>query len=102
MAAKLVPELIVSDIERSLEFYTTLLGFSILYRRPEDGFAYLEREGVELMMEQSNEHRLLASELEYPYGRGLNLQIEVTNIATLHKRIQIAGVSIFMALEDKW
>ena len=102
MAAKLIPEIIVSDIERSLDFYTVLLGFSILYRRPEDGFAYLEREGPELMLEQSKDQRLLAGELEYPYGRGLSLQIEVTNIATLHRLIQMAGVSVFMPLEDKW
>ncbi len=35
--ARLVPELIVTDIERSLAFYVGVLGFSVLYERPEEG-----------------------------------------------------------------
>jgi len=49
---KLVPELMCSDIQRSLSFYTNTLGFSVLFARPEDRFAYLEREGAQIMIEQ--------------------------------------------------
>lgn len=42
--AALIPELIVSDLSRSLSFYCELLGFQILYDRVEDGFASLIRE----------------------------------------------------------
>lgn len=38
---KLVPELSVSDFERSLKFYCQVLGFEVEYERPEDSFAYL-------------------------------------------------------------
>lgn len=37
--AKLVPELYRSDFEHSLRFYVELLGFRILYDRPEEKFA---------------------------------------------------------------
>src|SRR4051812_33368173 len=50
--ARLVPELICADIERSVRFYTGVLGFHVRYARPEERFAYLEREGAEIMLEQ--------------------------------------------------
>jgi catechol 2,3-dioxygenase-like lactoylglutathione lyase family enzyme len=45
MRPKLVPELDVADLARALRFYTELCGFRVDYERPEEGFAYLEREG---------------------------------------------------------
>lgn len=50
MTARLVPELNCTDFERSLAFYTDVLGFGVRYARPEQKFAYLEREGAELML----------------------------------------------------
>ena len=40
--ARLVPELYVSDFDESRRFYTDVLGFTILYSRPEERFAYLD------------------------------------------------------------
>ena len=37
---RLIPELTVTNIERSKEFYTELLGFEIAYERPEDKFIF--------------------------------------------------------------
>ncbi|MFN9833072.1 MAG: VOC family protein [Phenylobacterium sp.] len=45
-APKLVPELDVSNLEASLTFYTRILGFTVLYQRPEEAFACLELEGA--------------------------------------------------------
>ena len=50
MRPRLVPELHCSDLDKSLAFYVGLLGFRILYDRPEDRFAYLDRSGAELML----------------------------------------------------
>ena len=44
--AKLVPELLVSDIGASIEFWCDRLGFAIAYQRPEEAFAYYFHEGV--------------------------------------------------------
>jgi catechol 2,3-dioxygenase-like lactoylglutathione lyase family enzyme len=41
--AKLVPELLVSDIASSTAFWRDRLGFAIAYQRPEQSFVYLER-----------------------------------------------------------
>ena len=100
--AKLVPELCCSDIERSLSFYTEILGFSVAYARPEERFAYLERGGAQIMVEQSTGRGFVAAELVYPYGRGVNLQIEVADVAALYATVEASDASIFLPLEDKW
>jgi lactoylglutathione lyase len=104
MRAKLVPEFVCSDFEESLRFYTGLLGFRVLYSRPEERFAYLERDGAELMLEQSvGKDRLWPrAELTYPFGRGANFQIEVADVVYLHATILAAGVVVFLPLEDRW
>jgi catechol 2,3-dioxygenase-like lactoylglutathione lyase family enzyme len=99
---KLVPELLCSNFERSLQFYTDVLGFSVLYARPEERFAYLDREGAQLMIEQPTGRAFLAGELTYPYGRGINLQIQVSDVQSLYSRTMAAGADIYLPLEDKW
>ena len=84
--AKLVQELYCSDFEHSLRFYVELLGFRILYSRPDEKFAYLDREGAELMIEQPIDRSWLTGELTQPFGRGINLQIQVSEIDALHDK----------------
>jgi catechol 2,3-dioxygenase-like lactoylglutathione lyase family enzyme len=100
--ARLVPELYCSDIERSRTFYVEVLGFAVLYERPEERFVYLQREGAEIMLEQPTGRMFLSAELEYPYGRGINLQIEVADVRSLHAAVQAASWPIFMQMEDRW
>ena len=100
-AAWLVPELSCADFARSLAFYTELLGFAVRYVRPEERFAYLECEGAELMIEQSVGRALLAAPLEYPYGRGVNFQIEVGDVDELYARLISARCPLYLSLEEK-
>jgi len=81
---KLIPEISVTDIEESLRFYTEILGFKVEYSRPEDGFAFLSLQGSQLMVEEIN-HNWDTGELERPYGRGVNLQIEVDSVEDLRE-----------------
>ena len=37
----LVPELLVTDIDRSIEFWCGICGFELRYSRPEERFAYI-------------------------------------------------------------
>ncbi|WP_429228778.1 bleomycin resistance protein [Inquilinus ginsengisoli] len=100
---KLVPELYVSDIGRSRRFYTEVLGFAVLYDRPEERFAYLVREGAALMLDQPADpgRTWLAGPLEHPYGRGVNLQIEVGDIDPLHAAV-LAAEALLLPLEERW
>jgi catechol 2,3-dioxygenase-like lactoylglutathione lyase family enzyme len=100
-SGKLVPEFSVSDFERSLRFYVDLVGFEALYARPERAFAYLSLGGAELMIERTS-GTWSTGPLEPPYGRGINFQIMVTDLAGLHARLVGADYPIMVPLEERW
>jgi len=89
-------------LERSLAFYVDILGFTVLYRRAEERFAYLDRDGAQLMLEQPTGRAFISAELEYPYGRGMNLQIEVGDIVAVYSAVQASAQPILIELEDRW
>ena len=104
MAAKLIPELDVDDLGRSLAFYVGVIGFRVLFDRPEERFAYLDLDGVHLMLEEAAGpgRRFRTAPLDHPYGRGVNFQIEVADIDMMHARICTAGLDLPIPLEERW
>jgi catechol 2,3-dioxygenase-like lactoylglutathione lyase family enzyme len=100
----LIPELDVSDLDRSLAFYVGVVGFTVLYDRPEERFAFLTLDGVHLMLEEAAGpgRRFRTAPLEYPYGRGVNFMIEVAAVDRLHSRVQAAEFTIVIPLEERW
>ncbi|MGH6923124.1 MAG: bleomycin resistance protein [Propylenella sp.] len=103
-APPLVPELDVADLERSLAVYVEVFGFRCHARRPEEGFAYLIREGVHLMLEAAAGpgRRFHTAPLEFPLGRGMNLQIQVADVDALYADVQRSNLTICIALEERW
>lgn len=100
----LVPEMIVSDLQRSLDFYCRVLGFQIEYERPEHKFAFLSFEGSQVMLEQDD---LQASAwrvgpLTAPYGRGMNLSIRCPDAQALAKVVEDAGFELRRPVEECW
>jgi catechol 2,3-dioxygenase-like lactoylglutathione lyase family enzyme len=100
--AALVPELLVADLDRALGFYRDLCGFRVRYGRPEDGFAYLELGQAQIMLEELDEGSWLTGALDAPFGRGLNLQIEVEDVADLAARLEASGLSLFRPIATEW
>lgn len=101
----LVPELSVSDWRASRGFYCDVLGFSCLYDRAEEGFAYLTRGDVHLMLDQIGQGRTFDAQLsqaDRPFGRGLNLQMRVAEIAPLVAALKAAGWPLVLPPEDRW
>ena len=98
---KLIPEMSVTDIQISLHFYTEIIGFTIEYSRPEEKFYFLSLEGSQLMMEEVNNH-WWTGELEHPFGRGLNFQIEISDVSALIGRLKDAGIVLFRPLKESW
>lgn len=100
----LIPELAVTDIAASLDFYVGLLGFRVEYDRPEEGFAFLSLGSAQLMLDMIGAGRTFeTAPLEHPLGRGCNLQIEVTaaEIDRMHEAVSAAGGQIILPLETK-
>ncbi len=100
----LIPELCVSNYETSRKFYVDILGFQILYDRIEEGFAMLEYQGSQLMIDQIpvGGSRWQTGDMQKPYGRGINIQIDTDNAETLRDKIIKAGYNLFMDIEEKW
>jgi catechol 2,3-dioxygenase-like lactoylglutathione lyase family enzyme len=104
----LVPELVVTDLAASLAVWQGLFGFRILYDRPESGFAYLERDRVEIMLEQRDsgppERQGIwdTGPLERPFGRGINFEITVESITPLLEALETARYPVFIAPEERW
>jgi catechol 2,3-dioxygenase-like lactoylglutathione lyase family enzyme len=102
--SRLIPELDVADLDRSLAFYVGVIGFKVQFDRPEERFAFLSLDDVHLMLEEAAGpgRRFRTAALEHPYGRGINFMIEVADIDHLYSRVRSAGYTIVIRLEERW
>ncbi len=101
---QLIPELDVFNLEESLRFYIDLIGFRVEYDRKEDRFAFLQLDKVQLMIQELDRenNKWEVGKLEYPLGRGINFQIDVTNIDVIYERLKMNNYKIFVDIEDHW
>ena len=98
----LVPELSVTDLAASLRFYRDILGFTVVYQRPTEGFASIALGGCQLMLDQIGVGRTWETgPLERPLGRGINLQMRIADLDDLLRRLEAAKLKLFLPLEQK-
>jgi catechol 2,3-dioxygenase-like lactoylglutathione lyase family enzyme len=100
--AALVPELICSDIHSSKNFYCNIIGFSLKFERPEEKFLYLEMGGAQIMLEEKHQDSWMTGRLAPPFGRGINLQIEVQELEDIFSRLQAAAIAIYQNPKESW
>ena len=93
---KLIPELSVTNIDKSKEFYLKL-GFKIMYERKEDKFVFLELDGNQLMIEEINDN-WNTGKLEYPFGRGINISMTINNIDKYYQDLVNKNIILFKGL----
>jgi catechol 2,3-dioxygenase-like lactoylglutathione lyase family enzyme len=98
----MVPELDVSDFSESLKFYTEILGFQVLYARHDPEFVYLEQEDLQFMLIQEKDKNWIGSTLEKPYGRGVNLQMELEDIQPVYERLINHNIALYRDIKDEW
>lgn len=98
---KLIPELSVSDLAKSLKFYRDILGFKVEYERKEDNFVFLSCEGSQLMLHKEN-GTWKTGKLEKPFGRGINFQIEVKEINNILEVINKNNIPLFREIKENW
>ena len=91
----MIPEFDVFNLEESLNFYVDLLGFKVVYDRQEDKFAFLQLEKIQLMIQEINveNNKWKTGKLEYPLGRGINFQIDVTNIDEIYNKLKEKNIN---------
>lgn len=81
----LIPELSVTDIEKSKEFYLNL-GFKVMYERKEDKLCFLYLEDNQIMIEEIN-NNWNVGEMKYPFGNGINISMTVSDIDSFYENI---------------
>jgi len=98
----LVPELYVTDFNKSLNFYTKILGFALEYERKNPLFAFLSYNGAQLMIQALVSDEKEEMKLEYPFGRGINFQIDTPNILTLIKSLEEHRYPLTRGIKESW
>ena len=98
----LVPELLVTDIDRSIDFWCSTCGFEVRNSRLEERFAYIVLGSAHFMLEEVGVGRnWITGPLEAPLGRGINFQIMVSDADQVAHAIGRAGMGLFGQLETK-
>ena len=101
----LVPELAVTNCAASRAFYTQIIGFTVLYDRPEEGFAYLTLGRAHLMIDELGEGRTFGGAhlpQSQPFGKGMNLQIQTPNLQEILSRLKSADIPLYLPPEERW
>lgn len=93
----LIPELSVTDIEKSKEFYLNL-GFKIMYERKEDKFCFLYLEDNQIMIEEIN-NNWNVGEMKYPFGNGINIGMTVSDIDSFYESIISKKIVLFRKIK---
>lgn len=101
---QMIPEFDVFNLKETLDFYVGLIGFSVKYTREEDKFVFLQLDKTQIMIQELNleNNKWETGKLEYPLGRGINFQIEVSNIDDIYINLKNAKYKIFVPMEENW
>ena len=99
---KIIPELSVTNLEISLKFYKTL-GFKIEYERPENKFVFLSMGEIQFMIQElSDVDKWDVAPLSYPFGNGINFQLEVDNVESIYNSLKENNYKIAFDIEENW
>ena len=96
-----LPEFSVTNLEKSLDFYTTA-GFKIEYDRPENRFAFLSLGKIQIMLQELRENeKWELAPLSYPFGNGINFQLDVKNVDKIYTDLK-EKYPISFEMEENW
>ena len=74
---KIIPELAVTNLKNSINFYKTC-GFKIEYERSENKFVFISLDKIQFMLQEiSTDDKWELAPLSYPFGNGINFQLEI-------------------------
>ena len=99
---KNIPELSVSNLANSLMFYKKI-GFKIEYERQENKFAFISLGKIQFMLQEiTNNDKWNIGKLNYPFGNGINFQLEVYNVDEIYKSLKNSNYKITFDIEENW
>lgn len=99
---KIIPELSVTNLKKSIEFYKTI-GFKIEYERIEDKFVFLSMGEIQFMLQEITENdKWDVAPLSYPFGNGINFQLEVESVDKIYNSLKKNNYKIAFEIEENW
>lgn len=97
-----IPELSVTSLENSLKFYKAA-GFEVKYNRPENKFTFISLNNIQFMLQElSDNDKWNVGELKYPFGNGINFQLEVEDIDKIYNNFKNNNYKITFDIEENW
>lgn len=99
-------EIMVTDFPRSFAFWTNVLGFEPSFQRPEQKLAHLAHphgapHGAQMMLYERDGDWEVAP-MQAPFGRGAVLQVFVSDMAAVARRVAAAGLPFYVEPREKW
>lgn len=98
---RLIPELTVTSIQESKQFYLKLLGFSLEYERSEEKFAFVSLGGAQFMLEEFHEDGWNVAPLSPPFGRGVNFSIEVDDVDRIYNALLEKNYPLYRSMTTR-
>lgn len=99
---KLIPELSVTNLEKSMKFYETI-GFKIEYERKENKFVFLSLGEIQFMLQEITDNdKWEVAPLVYPFGNGINFQLEVEDATAIYNKLKNNNYKIIFEMEENW
>lgn len=99
---KLIPELSVTNLEKSTKFYETI-GFKIEYERKENKFVFLSLGEIQFMLQEITDNdKWEVAPLVYPFGNGINFQLEVEDATAIYDKLKNNNYKIIFEMEENW
>ena len=100
--SKNIPELSVTNLENSLNFYKTA-GFKVEYDRPENKFAFISLGKIQFMLQEiADNDKWDVAPRSYPFGNGINFQLEVENLDEIYNSFKNSNYKITFDIEENW
>lgn len=98
----ILAEFVVTDFRKSLDFYVKIIGFKIEYQRQDPNFAFLSFNKSQIMIQELRKGEKESEKLEYPFGRGINFQIDTENVETIVTSLKKNNYPIKREVKDSW
>ena len=100
--SKNIPELSVTNLQNSLNFYK-IAGFKVEYDRPENKFAFISLGKIQFMLQEiADNDKWDVAPLSYPFGNGINFQLEVENLDEIYNSFKNSNYKITFDIQENW
>jgi len=98
----IIAELSITDFQKSLQFYVDIIGFKVEYQRQNPNFAFLSYNGSQIMIQELRPGEIELEKLEYPFGRGINFQIDTKSVQAIIDSLEKNNYPIKRGIKDSW